>query len=286
MAPSDLPAIGRLTAAELPDAEALVAEAGWNQVAADWQMFLEFGTVYAVRAEGRVVATAATLPYGGRCAWISMVLVAGDHRRKGLATRLLRGCIDDVLAAGLVPVLDATPAGRTVYQPLGFQDAWSFQRLAAPAPRVDDAQIPDITIHHADDRNWPALKAYDAAAFGADRGAIITRMRGRLRGIDLFALRHDRCVGVLLGRDGRVASHLGPLIAEDDDTAQALLRHALRTVPGPVFIDLADQKVAVRQWLEGCGFKPQRPFTRMLYGRSKSFDDGQRTYAVIGPEFG
>jgi len=31
---------------------------------------------------------------------------------------------------------------------------------------------------------------------------------------------------------------------------------------------------------------PQRPFTRMLYGRSKSFDDGQRTYAVIGPEFG
>jgi GNAT superfamily N-acetyltransferase len=287
MAPSDLSAIGRLAAGELPDAEALVAEAGWNQVAADWRMFLEFGTVYAVRAEGRVVATAATLPYGGRCAWISMVLVAGDHRRKGLATRLLRGCIDDVLAAGLVPVLDATPAGRTVYQPLGFQDAWSFQRFAAQAPRADDAQIPGgITIHRVDDKNWPGLKAYDAAAFGADRGAVIARMRGRLRGVDLFALRHDRCVGMLLGRDGRVASHLGPLIAEDDATAKALLAHALRAVPGPVFIDLADQKVAVRQWLEGCGFAPQRPFTRMLYGRSQSFDDGQRTYAVIGPEFG
>src|SRR6185295_7866145 len=49
----------RLAAAELPDAEALVAEAGWNQVAADWRIFLEFGTVYAVRAEGRVIATAA-----------------------------------------------------------------------------------------------------------------------------------------------------------------------------------------------------------------------------------
>jgi GNAT superfamily N-acetyltransferase len=286
MAPSDLSAIGRLAVTELPDAETLVAEAGWNQVAADWRIFLEFGTVYAVRADGRVVATAATLPYGGRCAWISMVLVAGDHRRKGLATRLLRGCIDDVLAAGLVPVLDATPAGRTVYQPLGFQDAWSFQRLAAQAPRVDDAQIPEITIHHISDKYWPDLKTYDAAIFGADRGAILSRMSGRLRGIDLFAIRHDRCVGMLLGRDGRVASHLGPLIAEDDETAQVLLTHALRTLPGPVFIDLADQKAAVWQWLEGCGFKPQRPFTRMLYGRSKSFDDGQRTYAVIGPEFG
>ena len=55
-------------------------------------MFLDFGTVYAVRAQGRVIATAATLPYGA-CAWISMVLVAGTHRRRGLATRLLHRCI-------------------------------------------------------------------------------------------------------------------------------------------------------------------------------------------------
>jgi GNAT superfamily N-acetyltransferase len=287
MAPSDQSTIGRLAVSELSDAEALVAEAGWNQIAADWRMFLEFGTVYAVRAEGRVVATAATLPYGGRCAWISMVLVAADHRRKGLATRLLRRCIDDVLAAGLVPVLDATPAGRTVYHPLGFQDAWSFQRFAAQAPRADDWQIPaGITIRHANGNSWSSLTAYDATAFGADRGAIIARMQGRLRGADLFATRHDRCAGMLLGRDGRVASHLGPLIAEDDEIAKTLLTHALRIVPGPVFIDLADSKAAVRQWLEGCGFAPQRPFTRMLYGRSTSFDDGLRTYAVIGPEFG
>ena len=44
--------IGRLALAELPDAEALVAEAGWNQVAADWRMFLDFGTAYAVRDAG------------------------------------------------------------------------------------------------------------------------------------------------------------------------------------------------------------------------------------------
>jgi hypothetical protein len=59
MALSDLP-IGRLAPEELPDAEALVAEAGWNQVGVDWRIFLERGTVYAVRADGRVIATAAT----------------------------------------------------------------------------------------------------------------------------------------------------------------------------------------------------------------------------------
>src|SRR5258705_1263256 len=114
-----------------------------------------------------------------------MVLVAADHRRKGLATRLLRRCIDDVLAAGLVPVLDATPAGRTVYQPLGFQDAWGFQRLAAPAPRAGDSQIPaGIAIYHADDKNWPGLTASDTAAFAADLRAVIAPLPGCLLALE------------------------------------------------------------------------------------------------------
>jgi GNAT superfamily N-acetyltransferase len=287
MAPSELSGIGRLELADLPDAEALVAEAGWNQVAADWRMFLDFGTAYAVRAGTRVIATAATLPYGGRCAWISMVLVATRHRRQGLATRLLDRCIADITAAGLVPVLDATPAGRTVYAPLGFQDAWGFarlmsqQRTTVAAPRSDT-----VTIHPITDSAWPALTAYDAAAFGTDRSAILARMRSRLPPANLFATREGRVVGLLLGRDGRTAAHLGPLIAENDTIAIALLERALSPIRGTVYLDLADAKTGVHAWAQAAGFAPQRPFTRMLLGRRESFDDVKRTYAVIGPEFG
>src|SRR5690349_15087307 len=97
---------------EFRDADALVREAGWNQIDADWRIFLDLGQVYAVRnSNGRVVATAATLPHNGKFAWISMVLVSADYQRQGLATRLLRRCIDDLTAGGLIPVLDATPTG-------------------------------------------------------------------------------------------------------------------------------------------------------------------------------
>jgi GNAT superfamily N-acetyltransferase len=288
MAPSELSGIGRLELADLPEAEALVAEAGWNQVAADWRMFLDFGTVYAVRAGARVIATAATLPYGGRCAWISMVLVAARHRRQGLATRLLDRCIADISAAGLVPVLDATPAGRTVYAPLGFQHAWGFARLASQVrTRARTTGQPDGTvIHPITDSAWPALCIYDASVFGADRSQILTRMRGRLPPADLFAARDGRVVGLLLGRDGRTAAQLGPLIAEDDAIATALLERALSRISGTVYLDLADAKAGVRTWLEAAGFAPQRPFTRMLLGRCESFDDVARTFAVVGPEFG
>ena len=282
---SELPEIGRLAISELPDANALVAEAGWNQIEADWRTFLEFGTVYAVRAERRVIATAATLPYG-RFAWISMVLVAAEHRRRGLATRLLNRCIEDVAGAGLIPALDATPAGHKVYAPLGFKETWGFMRLESHQRAIEASQTPAIAIHRITDSVWPALCDYDAAAFGSDRSRILARMRGRLPLANLFAERGGRLVGFLLGRDGRTASHLGPLIAEDDATAAALLGHALSQTDSAVYIDLADAKAGIRRWLEGAGFAPQRPFTRMLLAKRETFDDVGRTFAVIGPEFG
>jgi GNAT superfamily N-acetyltransferase len=277
--------IGRLTRADLADANALVAEAGWNQTVDDWRIFLDCGTTYAVRCQGRVVATAAWLPYGGRCAWISMVLVTAAERRRGLATRLLHRCIADVTAAGLVPVLDATPAGRTVYKPLGFEASWGFARLASQR-RVGNLVTAGSTIEPITDAAWPAVLAYDAFVFGTDRSQVVARLRGRLPAANLIARRDGGIVGVLLGRDGRTAAHLGPLIAEDDETAIALLAHALTALSGTVYVDVAGAKSGVRAWLETIGFSMQRPFTRMLLGRAQSFDDVTRTFAVIGPEFG
>ena len=112
-----------LSPAEMDDVGALVREAKWNQIETDWRIFLELGSLYTAQTVGgRIVATTATLPFGGRFAWISMVLVAGDYRRRGLATQLMRRAMDDLVAASLVPVLDATPDGRAVYRALGFEE--------------------------------------------------------------------------------------------------------------------------------------------------------------------
>jgi ribosomal protein S18 acetylase RimI-like enzyme len=292
MATSDLrlDAKPALSSSELEDAGALVREANWNQLAADWRVFLDLGRVYAAHTDaGRIVATTATLPFGGRFAWISMVLVAGDYRRRGLATRLMRRAMDDLAAAGLVAVLDATPDGRAVYRALGFQDSWGFHRLVLRERKSATGTPPapaGVTIRPIADADWPALCAYDAAAFGADRGAVLVRLRGRLPAAELVAERNGRIAGLLLGRDGRVAVQAGPLIAEDDAVACALLGRALDALAAPVFVDLADAKAEVRRWLEARGFSAVRPLTRMLYGRSQRYDDAARTFAVVGPEFG
>ena len=278
-----------LTPAEFDDVAALVREARWNQLAADWRIFIARGRVYAAHTdEGRIVATTATLPYGSRFAWISMVLVAGEFRRRGLATRLMRWAMDDLAAASLVPVLDATPDGREVYRRLGFQDSWGFQRLIRRErpPTAAPFAAADVGIRAIADQDWPALCAYDAAAFGAERSAVLADLRRRLPAAALVAERAGDIAGFMLGRDGARAGHLCPLITDDDATACALLARALDAFDGPLFIDFADDKVAVLSFLEQRGFAPVRPFTRMLYGSPARFDDPVRTFAVVGPEFG
>jgi GNAT superfamily N-acetyltransferase len=279
-----------LTPSELDDAGALVREARWNQLAADWRIFLALGRLYAAQLdEGRIVATTATLPYGGRLSWISMVLVTGEYRRRGLATKLMQRAMRELAAAKLVPVLDATPDGREVYRRLGFQDSWGFQRLIRrerPRAAPSFSAPPGVTVRPITDADWPALCAYDAATFGAERSAVLAGLRGRLPAADLVVMRGNAIAGFLLGRDGGLASHIGPLIADDDAVACVLVARALDGVAGPLFIDLADSKSDLRGFLDAHGFTAVRPFTRMLYGSSARFDDPARTFAVVGPEFG
>lgn len=274
-----------LADADLEAAMALSAEAGWNQTAEDWRFFLRFGRTLCLTRNDRPVATAAILPYAPRFAWISMVLVTAAERRQGLARWLLHRCVADVVAAGLVPVLDATPAGRSVYLGLGFRDAWGMRRLVGRADRGAAAKA-TITVRPLLDSDWPQLIALDAEVFGADRTALLQSLARRLPQAALVAERQRRIAGFSLGRDGRVMAQLGPIVAADQDTAFALVTAMPSRVPGPVVLDVPDCHAALEHWLVARGFSAERPLTRMVYQRAIAFDDTARLFAIAGPELG
>ena len=70
--------------------------------------------MFGVRdGDQRLIATAALLPYTSGNAWIGMVLVTQNWRRRGLATKLLDACLDAAAKQELTAWLDATPAGAT-----------------------------------------------------------------------------------------------------------------------------------------------------------------------------
>ncbi|MEJ2374458.1 MAG: GNAT family N-acetyltransferase [Pseudolabrys sp.] len=273
---------------DLDAAQALSQEAGWNQTADDWRIFLELGRVIAIaRGNDRLIATAAMLPYRPDFAWISMVLVTAAERRQGLARWLLSRCIEELLGQKLVPLLDATPAGRAVYVGLGFQDCWRMRRLIAKtvgAPNAPESAA--VTIRAVDKRDWQPIIAFDKAVFGADRSALLQRLARRLPAAALVAEQHGRIVGYLFGRDGRNMNQLGPLAGADERIAIALLTQAITNVPPPLAVDLPDRHASLSDWLSALGFAAERPLTRMAFGRSQPFDDSAHLFAVAGPELG
>jgi GNAT superfamily N-acetyltransferase len=282
-------AIQPLGRGDLDGAQALVAESGWNQVRADWELFAELGAAFAVlRADAQVAATAATLPYSG-FGWISMVLVAKPHRRQGIATALLEHCIAHLRNAGLVPVLDATPAGREVYRPLGFHDGWPitrWRRVASEAAVLDAAVPSSFEIRSLRDDDWPQVSSLDANAFGADRLPLLRRLHARAARFACVAMGSARVEGYLLGRDGRNATQVGPIIAHDAATASALLAHALARIDGPVLLDVLDRHACLAPLLTAAGFAVERSYTRMTLGRDTPFGDARLMAAIAGPELG
>lgn len=274
MAASEAGPIMPLAEVDLDACMALSAEAGWNQTEDDWRHFIREGRSFGNRtAGGRLVASAAALPYDGPFGFVSMVLVTADWRRRGLATKLVDRCVGQLQARALVPVLDATAAGAAVYRQQGFVGQFGFDRWqgalpAAMAPAGDQGPAERVA-------------ALDEAATGAGRARLMADFLSRPGTSAIIT--ED---GFALARSGRRAIQAGPVVAPDEAAAIGLLDRLFATLAGSVFIDVPSVWRRIGDWLKGLGFEIQRSFTRMALGRAEPFGQPARQFAVAGPEFG
>ncbi len=277
---ADIESLQRLTLgpADIAAALALSTAVGWNQTADDWALFIAHGTAIGRReAGGRLVATAAALPYGDAFGWISMVIVAPDWRGHGLARRLMGDCVDLLRSEGRAALLDATPAGAEVYARLGFVELGGMERWEGEGGGATSARGVDRLAPAEIDR----LIAADRAAFGADRGFLLRDFLARPGAV---ALAGDDALLVL--RRGERALQLGPLLASSALSASRLLNGALALAQGPVFLDLFEPWSGFSPLLQARGFRRQRPFRRMALGCGALPGDASRLVCAAGPEFG
>lgn len=276
-------AIRPLVADDIEAGMRLCALAGWNQLPDDWRMLLELqpGGCFAAVRQGRVIGTATVLAFPG-CAWIGMVLVDPALRRMGIGTRLMQAAMSSLPSSAVIG-LDATAAGRPVYQRLGFGDRCELRRLILR--RRPAASPPAAGVRPMREGDMAAVTAIDAQAFGADRGALLRWLQQRHPHLAWVACGSDGTVrGCLLGRPGANFTQFGPVVAAERETAQALVASALGSGRcASVVIDATDDP-AWCAWLAALGFDEERRFTRMLRGAGPPAGSG--LWAIAGPELG
>lgn len=285
------PDIRLLTSGDLDGALALSVTAGWNQRLADWRLLLQLAPAggFAAVGDGRIIGTAIGIDYG-TFGWIAMMLVDPAWRGRGLGARLLEAAMG-AIPPGTPVRLDATPLGRPLYQRYGFADEARLTRHVGEAfrPRVDAASRRVRGLTPAD---LPSVTARDDRVFGGHRRVLL---EWALHGAAQYARVIDTDAGAqyCFGRPGRLFDQIGPVVAADDDSAQALVSAALHAADArTVIVDAFDRHSGFTDWLQSRGFSASRPLFRMVrssggggpgkHDRRPTFDER----AILGPEFG
>ena len=267
-------AIRLLFESDIPAAMKLKEAAGWNQTEVDWRRLikLEPNGCFAAIENDQLVGTITTTTYEDDLAWIGMVLVDPQHRRRGIATRLMETALAYLNGKVDVVKLDATAEGSPVYETFGFKtesliERWRGTSESRPIEQEDAAF------------NLEELLALDRRAFGADRSRLIKSL------LDDSPVRVSHGGGYALARAGTRATYIGPVVTTVAAQVENLLDRMLGQLSSSVYIDFSNECGVSPSVLADRGFVKERDLVRMSYG-PQSVKTSPLVIAIAGPEIG
>jgi len=261
----------------------LSRQAGWNQIESDWLRFMNMEPegCFVAELNGCSVGTTTTCIFG-HVAWIAMVLVDKESRGQGVGTKLLKHSLDylDVRKVKTVR-LDATAAGRPIYEKLGFVPEYELarfegiSRLGKTAPVLTEA-LPEL---------FADMIGLDRQMTGTNRAKMLSLLFKEFPENTRILAHHDKIDGFITMRPGANAVQIGPCMA-NMNAGPALLSDALNRCAGKaVFVDIPTGNVHAVKIAESSGLQIQRRFTRMCRGE-RIKDNPKAIWAGAGPEKG
>lgn len=285
--------IRRMTASDLAFANSLRALAGWNQTRSDWQRLLAHEPAGCFVAEWEApgtqhrcpVGTATTTRYGSDLAWIGMVLVHPDYRRRGIGLALLQRCLKYLQDLPCIK-LDATPLGKALYEQWGFREEWALTRWEGTCA------LPPLTARVAEIQPWegshaPAVEELDRQAFGTSRRTMLEKLANQSRLAVTNRSGRGKLTGYGILREGARALYLGPIVAASPEAGASLVMHlASHTNGQTVFWDIPDSNIAAVELAKRMGLKPQRQLLRMFCGQNNRPGNPLYQFAIADPAMG
>jgi predicted N-acetyltransferase YhbS len=208
---------------DLDGLHALSREAGWPHRVEDWRFLMQLGHgTVAADEDGRIGGSAAWWPIGEAVASVGMVIVAPALQGRGIGNRLMARVFAE--AGGRRLHLNATAAGRRLYERSGFAAAGTLrqhQGIATPAGTAASAER--VRTMRPADR--AAVGAIDLAATGTSRTALLDALAAA--GTGHVHEEGGRITGYAFTRPFGRGTVLGPIVAEDEGTALALVSAAV-----------------------------------------------------------
>jgi ribosomal protein S18 acetylase RimI-like enzyme len=265
--------IRAMTADDVGPAVALARAQGWRDRHDFYEIVLRAPTCRALvgTLEGRLVATGlgtVSLPVG----WIGAIVVAAEERRRGIGRAMTEEICARLRAAGCETLsLEATDAGRPMYERMGFRLASHYHQLQAG--HLDERPVPPAgsRVRPLRPADLPAVFELDRTATAEDRSAVLAVV-AEAGG---WLLEEEGAEGSDGGRGGTLRGFLipterahGAVIApRPEDGIYLLDLHRYLVAPGAhVRAGVPDEHQAGWRQLEARGWKETWRAPRMLLG--------------------
>ncbi|MCX4730870.1 GNAT family N-acetyltransferase [Streptomyces sp. NBC_01363] len=275
---AELP-VRRLTPGDLVACADLCEDRGWPRDEHRWGLLLAAGTGYGVDDPGGkgLMASCVVTSYGPRLAAIGMLLVAERYARQGIARHLMNHVIAE--SGGTPLSLYATAAGQPLYEQIGFSVVGRSQRVTGSFRPADDRSSA-VAVRPATAEDLRAMIRLDSDVFGTDRTHVLARLPAYADHIRV-AQDEGRLIGYAAVWPSERTHVVGPLIARDTATAQALVASLAEATDLPLRVDVDARHTELLDWFEKCGLRPGASTTVMTLGASDLPGDWTRRYAPL-----
>ncbi|WP_328748702.1 GNAT family N-acetyltransferase [Streptomyces sp. NBC_00285] len=273
--------IRRLTLRDLHACADLSVDRGWPREEHKWRLLLAAGKGYGIDDPAGGLVTACVITEYGPYSQpdlgaIGMVLVAERHARQGIGRRLMRHVLSTMDTTPLT--LHATPYGRPLYEELGFKVTGRAEMLQGHFTPVGPA--PTMSTRPATAEDLAAILRLDEEVLGTDRTHLITRLPAfadQLR----VAEENGRILGYAAAWPNMHTHVVGPLIARDSETAQALLASLAAGTDRPLRTDIDVRHEGLLEWAKERGLASVAFNAVMTYGIPELPGDWSRRFAPL-----
>lgn len=242
--------IRRLATDDLLGCADLSENRGWPREEHKWGHLLTAGTGYGIddpSGTGLVTCCVVT-SYGPELAAIGMVLVAESYARQGVGRRLMQHVLAE--AGGTPLTLYATPNGQPLYEQLGFIETTRSEMVRGRFSFTTPP--PDVPVRPATAEDLQAVLRLDREIFGLDRTHILTRLPAFADHLRV-AEENGEITGFAAAWPNMDTHVVGPLIAKDPATAQALIASLAAATDRPLRTDIDVRHTMLLGWAKENG---------------------------------
>ncbi|MBB3908157.1 GNAT family N-acetyltransferase [Anoxybacteroides rupiense] len=223
---------------DIPALIALSTSVGWDYDEHEIRTIIKSGKIYGYKREGKVVSSAAIIPYDASLASIGMVIVHEAYRGMGLGKIVTQMCIDTVSKDTTI-MLIATEQGKPLYEKMGFSAVDCVQKYLC------DRYIPiqsndkmEMEIHTFSPKDLAQIVTLDERAVGAKRKKFLINRIEQAKECLTVKDRDGTVIGYGLSILGPVNLILGPIVAPNFEIACLLVDKLARNHQGRVRIDV------------------------------------------------